>query len=93
MNKYTRDEVEKSTLEYFNGDTLATKTWINKYCLKDSNDNLYEKTPDDMHWRIAKELARIENNYPNPISEDEIYETLKNFKYIIPQGGTDEWNW
>lgn len=87
MNKYTRDEVEKSTLEYFNGDTLATKTWINKYCLKDSNDNLYEKTPDDMHWRIAKELARIENNYPNPISEDEIYETLKNFKYIIPQGG------
>ena len=83
---YLRKEIYESTLEYFNGDELATEVWINKYCLKDSFGNFYEKNPDDMHKRIAKELARIENKYPNPISEEEIYETLKKFNRIVPQG-------
>ena len=82
---YTKQQVEQATLEYFNGDTLARDVWIKKYCLKDEK-HYYELTPDDMHRRIAKELARIENKYPNPISEEEIYETIKNFKRIIPQG-------
>lgn len=86
LTKYTREEVLEATLDYFNGDTLAAEVWINKYCLKDSDGNLYEKTPDDMHWRLAKELGRIEKNYPNPISVDEIYNKIKNFKKIIPQG-------
>lgn len=82
---YTKQEVLKATLEYFNGDELATDVWIKKYCLKD-DQNYYELTPDDMHHRIAKELARIEAKYPNPISEDDIYNTLRNFKRIVPQG-------
>lgn len=82
---YTKQEVQKATLEYFKGDELATDVWIKKYCLKDEK-NYYELTPDDMHHRIAKELARIEAKYPNPLSEDEIYETLKNFQRIVPQG-------
>ena len=85
MKIYSKDDVEKSTLDYFNGDTLATDVWIKKYCLKDDK-NYYELTPDDMHKRIAKELARIEKKYPNPMSESEIYETIKNFKRIVPQG-------
>jgi ribonucleoside-diphosphate reductase alpha chain len=83
---YLKDEIYKSTLEYFNGDDLATEVWINKYCLKDSFGKYYEKNPDDMHKRIASELFRIENKYPNPISEEKIYETLKNFNRIVPQG-------
>lgn len=83
---YSRSEVYESTLKYFSGDTLATEVWINKYCLKDSNGNLYEKNPDDMHKRLSSELARIEKKYVNPLNENEIYETLKNFKRIIPQG-------
>ena len=82
---YTKQEVEKATLQYFKGDELATDVWIRKYCLKDEN-NYYELTPDDMHWRIAIELARIEAKYPIPLSVDEIYETLKNFNRIVPQG-------
>ena len=82
---YTKQEVEKATLNYFKGDKLATDVWRKKYCLKD-NDNYYELTPDDMHWRIAKELARIELKYPNPLFVEEIYETLKHFKRIVPQG-------
>jgi len=82
---YTKQEVLKATLKYFNGDELAADVWTNKYCLKD-DINYYELTPDDMHHRIAKELARIEANYPNPLSEDDIYKTLKNFKRIVPQG-------
>ncbi len=82
---FTKQEVEKATLQYFNSDELATDVWIRKYCLKDEK-NFYELSPDDMHKRIAKELARIENKYPNPLTEDIIYETLKNFKRIIPQG-------
>ena len=84
---YTRDEVLQKTLEYFNGDELAANVWINKYALKDSDGNLYELTPNDMHRRLSKEIARIEKNYPNPMSEDEIFNLLKDFKYIVPQGG------
>lgn len=76
------DEVNK----YFNGDDLAANVWADKYALKDQSGNFLEKTPDDMHRRISSELARIEQNYPNPISEEDIYNLLKNFKYIIPQG-------
>ena len=65
---YTREEVLKKTLEYFKGDTLASDVWINKYALKDSEGNLYELTPDDMHRRLAKEIARIESKYENPLS-------------------------
>ena len=83
---YTRDDVYKETLDYFNGDELATEVWINKYCLKDFEGKLYEKSPDDMHWRIANELVRIENKYPNPLSVEYIYDTLKNFTRIVPQG-------
>lgn len=82
---YTKQEVEKATLKYFKGDKLATDVWIRKYCLKDEN-NYYELTPDDMHWRIAKELARIEAKYPNALTTEQIYNTLKNFKGIVPQG-------
>jgi ribonucleoside-diphosphate reductase alpha chain len=86
-NFYKYEEALKSSIEYFNGDELAATVWINKYALKDSFGNLYEKNPNDMHRRLAKELARIEKKYPNPISEDQIYSTLKDFKYIVPQGG------
>jgi ribonucleoside-diphosphate reductase alpha chain len=82
---YTKQEVEKATLQYFKGDKLATDVWVKKYCLKDEK-NYYELTPDDMHRRIAKELAKIEAKYPNPLTEDEIFETLKNFERIVPQG-------
>jgi ribonucleoside-diphosphate reductase alpha chain len=84
---YTYDEALKSSIEYFKGDELAATVWINKYALKDSYGNLFEKNPDDMHKRLARELARIEKKYPNPLSEDEIYAVLKDFKYIVPQGG------
>ena len=84
---YSYDEALKNSIGYFKGDELAATVWINKYALKDSYGNLYENTPDDMHRRLAKELAVIENKYPNPLSEQEIYEVLKDFKYIVPQGG------
>lgn len=86
MKKYLYDEVYQDTLKYFNGDVLATTVWINKYCLKDSDDNYFELTPDDMHKRIADEFGRIESYYPNAISSDDIYDLLKDFKYIIPGG-------
>ena len=83
---YTYDEAFKASCEYFNGDELAARVWVNKYALKDSYGNIYEKTPDDMHHRLASELARIEAKYKNPMSEDLIFSLLKNFKYIVPQG-------
>lgn len=86
LPKFTREEVFEATLDYFNGDEAATDVWINKYCLKDSDGNLYEKTPDDMHWRLALELGRIEKKYANPISSETIYEKIKRFKRIVPQG-------
>ncbi len=83
---YTRDEVLKATTLYFNGDELAASVWINKYALKDSSDNIYEKTPDDMHRRISSEIARVELKYANPLTETEIFDVIKNFKYVVPQG-------
>ena len=84
---YTFEEAMKASTQYFNGDELAANVWINKYALKDSAGNIYEQSPDDMHKRLASEIARIEKKYENPASEKEIYALLKNFKYIIPQGG------
>jgi ribonucleoside-diphosphate reductase alpha chain len=84
---YTYEEALKSSIEYFKGDELAATVWISKYALKDSYGRLFEKNPDDMHHRLARELYRIEQKYPNPISEEEIYEVLSDFKYIVPQGG------
>lgn len=83
---YTQEEAEKATLEYFKGDDLAAKVWTTKYALKDSFGNIFEKTPDDMHWRLASEVARIEEKYPNPLSKEELFELFRDFKYIVPQG-------
>ena len=83
---YTFKEALKASTEYFKGDELAANVWVNKYALKDSAGNIYEKDPDDMHHRIAAELSRIEQNYPNPIPQEQLFELLKNFQYIIPQG-------
>ena len=84
--KYPIDKVKAAAKEYFHGDSLAGDVWANKYALKDSDGNIYELTPDEMHHRIAIEIARIEKKYPNPMSEDEIYQVLKDFRYIVPQG-------
>lgn len=83
---FTQDEAFKASLAYFKNDDLAARVWLNKYALKDSHGNLYELTPDDMHRRIAKELARIEKKYSNPLTESEIFDLIKEFKYIVPQG-------
>ncbi len=83
---YSHQEVLKHSTVYFKGDELAASVWMNKYALKDSAGNIYELTPDDMHHRLASEVARIENKYPNPLSEEELYDLFKDFKYIIPQG-------
>ena len=87
MNTYTYEEALAASLAYFKGDELAATVWINKYAVKDSAGNLYEKSPDDMHHRLAAEFARIEKNYPDPMSEEEIYQLLSNFRYVVPQGG------
>lgn len=86
-NTYTQEEAFQSSLEYFKGDELAARVWVTKYALKDSFGNLYEKNPNDMHHRLAKEIARIESTYVNPMSEDAIFEVLRDFKYVVPQGG------
>lgn len=83
---YTSEEAFQASLEYFRGDDLAARVWVNKYALKDSFGAIYEATPNDMHRRIASEIARIEQRYPNPLSEAEIFDLIKDFKYIIPQG-------
>jgi len=83
---YTQDQAYEASLKYFKGDDLAARVWVNKYALKDSDGNIYELTPDDMHRRIAKEIARVEKKYPNSMSEDEVFDLIKNFKYIVPQG-------
>lgn len=85
LTAHPMDEIRKATIDYFGGDELAANVWIDKYALRDGK-NIYELTPDDMHHRIASEFARIEAKYPNPMSEDEIYQLLKDFRYIIPQG-------
>ena len=84
---YTYDDVIKSATKYFDGDELAASVWLNKYALKDSAGNLYERTPDDMHKRLASEIARVESKYSNSLTESEVYDLLKDFKYIVPQGG------
>ena len=84
---YQMDDAQKASEEYFGGDALAARVWLAKYALKDSDGNLYERTPDDMHHRIAAELARIDKNYANPVDEKVFFDLLKDFKYIVPQGG------
>ena len=83
---YTFDEAYRASVDYFKGDELAAKVWVNKYAVKDSFGNIYEKTPDDMHWRIANEIARVEKKYANPMTAKQLHELLKEFKYIVPQG-------
>lgn len=86
QTKYTFEEAYDATLKYFGGDELAAKVWVTKYALKDSFGNIYELTPEDMHRRIAAEIARIEAKYPNPMTADTVFEVLKDFRYIVPQG-------
>lgn len=83
---YSYDEANKAALEYFNGDELAARVWVNKYAVKDSFGNIYEKSPVDMHWRLANEVARIEAKYPNPLSAEQLFNLFDRFKYIVPQG-------
>ena len=83
---YTYDEAFKASLDYFNGDELAARVWVNKYAVKDSFGVIYEKSPEEMHWRIANEIARIEQKYENPMSAQEIFDLLDHFKYVIPSG-------
>lgn len=83
---YTYQQAYEASLKYFDGDELAARVWATKYALKDSFGHLYELTPDDMHHRIAREIARIENKYPNPLSEDRLFELMSHFRYIVPQG-------
>ncbi|MDD2961780.1 MAG: adenosylcobalamin-dependent ribonucleoside-diphosphate reductase [Muribaculaceae bacterium] len=83
---YSYDEVYNASLEYFKGDELAARVWSSKYALKDSFGNIFELSPEDMHHRIASEIARIENKYPNPMTEEQIFKLIDQFKYIVPQG-------
>ncbi|MBP3472775.1 MAG: adenosylcobalamin-dependent ribonucleoside-diphosphate reductase [Paraprevotella sp.] len=86
MKTYTYNEAFEASLAYFNGDELAARVWVNKYAMKDSFGNIYEQSPADMHWRIANEIHRIENNYANPLAAEEVFELLDKFRYIIPAG-------
>lgn len=83
---YTYDEAFEASLVYFKGDELAARVWVNKYAMKDSFGNIYERSPEDMHWRLANEIARIEKKYQNPVSAQEIFELLDHFRYIVPAG-------
>jgi len=83
---YTQEQAFEASLKYFKGDDLAARVWVNKYALKDSSGNIYELTPNDMHQRIAGEIARVEKKYPNPLSQEEVFDLIKDFKYIVPQG-------
>ncbi len=87
VKTYSFEEALEKSIEYFNGDELAATVWINKYALKNSEGDLFELTPNDLHKRLAKEISRIEKRYPNSMSEEEIFDLLKGFKYIVPQGG------
>ena len=88
MKTYTREEVEQATLDYFNGDELAANVWITKYCLKNKNGELLEKTPKDMHKRITSEFYRVEQKFNSnrALTKEKISQYLNNFKYIVPQG-------
>lgn len=85
-NNFTYEEAYEAALHYFKNDELAARVWVNKYALKDSFGNIYERSPEDMHWRLAKEIARIEERYENPLSKEELFELFDRFRYIIPQG-------
>lgn len=87
ITSFTQEEAYEAALAYFKGDDLAARVWVNKYALKDSDGIVYEQTPDDMHKRLASEIARVEQKYPNPMSESEIVALIENFKYLVPQGG------
>ena len=87
MTVYQYNEAVEEAKKYFKGDDLAATVWVSKYALKDSRGNLYEKSPEQMHQRIASEIERIEKRYPNPMSADQVYDLLKEFRYLIPQGG------
>ncbi len=87
QKNYSNEEAFEASLKYFQGDELAARVWVNKYALKDSYGNLFELTPDDLHHRLASEIARVEKKYPNPLSEKELFELFEAFKYIVPQGG------
>ena len=86
VKTYSYEEAFNASLDYFKGDELAARVWVNKYAMKDSFGNIYEQSPKDMHWRIANEIARIEEKYPNPLSAQEIFELLDHFKYVVPAG-------
>ena len=81
---YSYDEAFEAALQYFNGDELAARVWVNKYSMKDSYGHIYEVSPEDMHWRIANEIARIENKYENPLKAEEIFGLLDHFKIHHP---------
>ena len=83
---YSYDEAYGESLKYFQRDELAARVWVNKYAVKDSFGNIFEKSPEDMHWRIANEVARIEAKYQNGLNAQQLYELLDHFKYIVPQG-------
>ena len=83
---YSYDEAFQAALAYFGGDELAARVWVNKYAMKDSFGNIYEKSPEQMHWRIANEIARIEKKYKNPLTAQEVFDLLDHFRYIIPAG-------
>ncbi len=83
---YSYDEAFEASLKYFDGDELAARVWVNKYAVKDSFGHIYEKSPEDMHWRIANEIARIEAKYPNSLGAQELHDLMNHFKYIVPQG-------
>lgn len=86
MKTFSYDEAYGESLKYFDGDELAARVWVNKYAMKDSFGRIYEKSPEDMHWRIAKEIARIEKKYKNPMTEQEVFDLLDHFRYIVPAG-------
>ncbi|MDO4310313.1 MAG: adenosylcobalamin-dependent ribonucleoside-diphosphate reductase [Prevotella sp.] len=83
---YSYDEAFEASLAYFKGDELAARVWVNKYAMKDSFGNIYEKSPEDMHWRIAREIERVERKYPNPMTAGQVFGLLDHFRYIIPAG-------
>jgi len=87
MKTHAYEEAVAASIEYFGGDELAGTVWVSKYALKDSFGNIYERTPEDMHRRLARELERIEKKYENPMTEQEIFELLDKFRYVVPQGG------
>ena len=87
LKEYAYAEAVEGAKQYFHGDDLAATVWVSKYALKDSHGKIYESSPEQMHWRIANEIARIESKYPNPMDAAQVYSLLKGFKYLIPQGG------